>query len=108
MCNITIKYKDVFDDLDIIMKETKETLDELEGEKDPCATIDKDRHPVDYRLAELEKTWAKQWLQRLIQIKNDLVNYIKVVLVLGYNSAHYDINLIKQILITALMEDKKN
>ena len=31
-----------------------------------------------------------------------------MVPVLGYNSAHYDINLIKQKLITALMEDKKN
>ena len=31
-----------------------------------------------------------------------------MVPVLGYNSAHYDINLIKQHLITLLMEDKKN
>ena len=37
-----------------------------------------------------------------------MVNYIKVVPVLGYNSAHYDINLIKQFLIAILMEDKKN
>ena len=27
---------------------------------------------------------------------------------LGYNSGHYDINLVKQHLLTALMEDKKN
>ena len=37
-----------------------------------------------------------------------LVKYIKVVPVLGYNSGHYDINLIKQHLITALMKDKKS
>ena len=43
-----------------------------------------------------------------MQVKIDLVNYIKAVPVLAYNSAHYDINLIKQHLITLLMEDKKN
>ena len=90
------------------MKEAKLTLEDLEGEHDPCAAINKEQHPVDYRLAQLQKTWAKQWLQRLNQIKKDLVNYIKMVPVLGYNSAHYDINLIKQKLITALIEDKKN
>ena len=47
----------------------------------------------------MEKKWAKHWYQTLIQIKQDLVNYIKVVPVLGYNSGHYDINLAKQNLI---------
>ena len=77
-------------------------------QNDPCAGIDQEQNPVDYRLTELSKSWAKQWVQRLYQIKNDLVKYIKVVPVLGYNSGHYDINLIKQHLITALMEDKKS
>ena len=105
---LTEEFSEVFDELNVIMKEAKLTLEDLEGEHDPCAAINKEKHPVDYRLAQLQKTWAKQWLQRLNQIKNDLVNYIKMVPVLGYNSAHYDINLIKQKLITALMEDKKN
>ena len=105
---LTEEFSEVFDDLNVIMKEAKLTLEDLEGEHDPCAAINKEQHPVDYRLAQLQKTWAKQWLQRLNQIKKDLVNYIKMVPVLGYNSAHYDINLIKQKLITALMEDKKN
>ena len=77
-------------------------------ENDPCKGIDKEQAPVDYRMAELEKKWAKEWYQKLVYIKQDLVNYIKQVPVLGYNSGHCDINLIKQHLITALMGDKKN
>ena len=105
---MTEDFQEIFDDLEVIIKEAKLTLDELEGEQDPCALINKEEHPVDYRLAQLQKTWAKQWYQKLNQIKQDLVNYIKVVPVLGYNSAHYDMNLVKQHLITALFEDKKN
>ena len=105
---LTEDYEDVFDDLEVIINEAKLCLDDLEGEHDPCAQINKEEHPVDYRLAQLQKTWAKQWYQKLNQIKQDLVNYIKVVPVLGYNSAHYDMNLVKQHLITALFEDKKN
>ena len=99
---LTEDYEDVFDDLEVIINEAKLCLDDLEGEHDPCAQINKEEHPVDYRLAQLQKTWAKQWYQKLNQIKQDLVNYIKVVPVLGYNSAHYDMNLVKQHLITAL------
>ena len=105
---ITEEYRGVFDDLDLIMQEAKLSLDDLEGEHDPCTTIDKEQNPIDYRLAELQKKWAKDWFKRLNLIKQDLVNYIKTVPVLGYNSGHYDMNLIKQYLITALMEDKKN
>ena len=75
----TEEYRDVFDDLDLIMKEAKMSLDELEGDQDPCAKINKDEYPVDYRLAELEKKWAKDWFKRLTLIKQDLVNYIKTV-----------------------------
>ena len=77
-------------------------------EHDPCEGIDKEQDPIDYRLAQLNKTWANEWYKRLVQIKQDLVKYIKMVPVLGYNIAHYDINLIKQHLIALLMEDKKN
>ena len=105
---MTEDFQEIFDDLEVIIKEAKLTLDELEGEQDPCALINKEEHPVDYRLAQLQKTWAKQWYQKLNQIKQDLANYIKVVPVLGYNSAHYDMNLVKQHFITALFEDKKN
>ena len=44
-------------------------LDDLE-QNDPCAGIDQAENPVDYRLAELSKSWAKQWVKRLYQIKN--------------------------------------
>ena len=52
---MTEDFQEIFDDLEVIIKEAKLTLDELEGEQDPCALINKEEHPVDYRLAQLQK-----------------------------------------------------
>ena len=104
---MTQDFKQVFDELNELLVESYEELKYIE-EHDPCESIDKEESPVDYRLAEIQKKWSKEWYQNLVQVKSDLVNYIKVMPVLGYNSAHYDINLIKQYLITVLMEDKNN
>ena len=104
---MTEDFRGVFNELNEILVESFEEVKYLE-ENDPCQTIDKEQNPTDYRLAELQKKWVKEWYENIVQVKGDLVHYIKTVPVLGYNSAHYDINLIKQHLITLLMEDKKN
>ena len=52
---MTEDFQEIFDDLEVIIKEAKLTLDELEGEQDPCTLINKEEHAVDYRLAQLQK-----------------------------------------------------
>ena len=104
---MTEDFRGVLDELNQVLTESWQELQYYE-EHDPCEGIDKEQNPVEHRLALLNKTWVNEWYKRLVQIKQDLVKYIKMVPVVGYNSEHYDINLIKQHLITLLMEDKKN
>ena len=104
---MTENFRDVFDDINQLLTESWQEVQHYE-EHDPCQGIDKEQNPIKHRLALLNKTWANAWYKRLVLIKQDLMKYIKQVPVLGYNSAHYDINLIKQHLITLLMEGKKN
>ena len=104
--NLTDDFRPVFDDLNELLAESYREVQHVK-ENDPCQGIDKEQDPVEYRLATLNIKWAKEWYQNLVQIKEDETKYIKTVPVLGYNSAHYDINLIKQHLITLLMQDKR-
>ena len=104
--NLTEDFRPVFDDLNDLLAESYREVQHVK-ENDPCEGIDKEQQPVEHRLASLNTKWANEWYQNLVQIKKDVVKYIKTVPVLGYNSAHYDINLIKQHLITLLMEDKR-
>ena len=104
---MTEDFRGVFNELNEILMESYEEVKYLE-DHDPCEAVDKEHNPIDYRMAELQKKWAKQWYESIAMVKSDLVKYIKTVPVLGYNSAHYDINLIKQYMVTLLLEDKKN
>ena len=104
--NLTEDFRPVFDDLNELLAESYSEVQHLK-ENDPCQGIDKEQEPVEHRLAALNIKWAQEWYQNLVQIKKDVTKYIKMVPVLGYNSAHYDINLIKQHLITLLMEDNR-
>ena len=104
---MTEDFRGVFNELNEILVESYEEVKYLE-DHDPCEAIDEEHNPIDYRMAKLQKKWAKQWYESIAMVKCDLVKYIKTVPVLGYNSAHYDINLIKQYMVTLLLEDKKN
>ena len=104
--NLTEDFRPVLDDLNELLAKSYCEVQHVK-EHDPFQGIDKEQEPVEYRLASLNIKWANEWYQNLVQIKKDVVKYIKMVPVLGYNSAHYDINLIKQHLITLLMEDKR-
>ena len=104
--NLTEDFRPVFDDLNELLAESYSEVQDLK-ENDPCQGIDKEQAPVEHRLAALNIKWAQEWYQNLVQIKKDVTKYIKMVPVLGYNSAHYDIILIKQHLITLLMEDNR-
>ena len=104
--NLTEDFRPVFDDLNDLLAESYREVQHVK-ENDPCQGIDKEQEPVEHRLASLNTKWANECYQNLVQIKKDVVKYIKMMPVLGYNSAHYDINLIKQHLITLLMEDQR-
>ena len=101
---MTQDFKTVFEDLNKLLTASLQEIQDLE-ENDPCRDIHKNENPIEYKLAALYKTWAKDWYKGLVNIKNDLAKHIKQVPVLGYNSAHYDINLIKQHPITTLIDD---
>ena len=57
---MTEDFRVVFDELNELLVESYEELQYLE-ENDPCQRIDKGENPIDYRLAELQKKWVKEW-----------------------------------------------
>ena len=65
---MTKDFHQVFDDLNLISTDALQEMEELQ-KNDQCKNINKEENPIGYRLAELSKTWAKQWHQRLITIK---------------------------------------
>ena len=52
---------------------------------------------------ESEKKWEKKWNKGLVELKQDLEKYIQIVPVLGFNSAKYDLNLVRQQIITTYL-----
>ena len=59
-------------------------------------------------LKQKEMTMAKSLYKQLVTLKDDLNNYVRRVPVLGYNSARYDLNLIRSWLMDTLLTTKEN
>ena len=78
------KYQYVFDILDEKLQESEEILEECN---------------------ESEKKWEKKWQKGLVELRKDLEKYIQRVPVLGFNSAKYDLNLLRQQLITTYLRE---
>ena len=78
------KYQYVFDILNEKLRESEEILEECN---------------------ESEKKWEKKWQKGLVELQKDLEKYIQRVPVLGFNSAKYDLNLLRQQLITTYLRD---
>ena len=76
------KYQYVFDILNEKLQESQEILEDCE---------------------ESEQKWEKKWNKGLVELKQDLEKYIQMVPVLGFNSAKYDLNLLRHQLTTTYM-----
>ena len=78
------KYQYVFDILNEKLQESEEILEEC---------------------SESDKKWEKKWQKGLVELRKDLEKYIQRVPVLGFNSAKYDLNLLRQHLITTYLRE---
>ena len=78
------KYQYVFDILNEKLQESEEILEECN---------------------ESDKKWEKKWQKGLVELRKDLEKYIQRVPVLGFNSAKYDLNLLRQQLITTYLRE---
>ena len=56
---MTEEYKGVFDKLEEVIVESYNYWQQVEGKLDPCKNINKEEEPIENRLGELEKKWAK-------------------------------------------------
>ena len=84
LMHLNEKYQYVFDILNEKLQESQEILQDCE---------------------ESEKKWEKKWNKGLVELKQDLEKYIQMVPVLGFNSAKYDLNLLRQQLITTYLRE---
>ena len=75
---MTEDFRGVLDKLNELLNAALQEVQDTE-ENDRCRDIDKNEKPIDYKLAKLNKTWAKDWYKRSVSIKNDLVKHIKQV-----------------------------
>ena len=84
LMHLNEKYQYIFDILNEKLQESQEILEYCE---------------------ESEKKWEKKWNKGLVELKQDLEKYIQMVPVLGFNSAKYDLNLLRQQLITTYLRE---
>ena len=107
------KYKPVTLELKQLMADITEKenalFEELSQQQDLQDLQQQDLPPY---LSDLPKSgnveplvWCRSLLQDLQNLESDLKKYMEQVAVLGYNSAKYDINLLKEYLIVQFLSD---
>ena len=63
---------------------------------------------ISFQKGKEKKTSSKVSTHRIVKLKHRLLNHIRRVPVLGFNSGHYDLNLIKREFYSFYTEKDKN